>query len=163
MSDFTIDDAKNAATNLISRYANRDAFNEEIRRAFHLEWTTGPSADWIKPRARSVYFSIFIRSFPQPAAPPEARSAKVATGFASDRASNLEERTIRSPNRLHFGGSCAWHGRRIFIGFPHGRIDMSQPAAVASPAACAGLRQMWEAVSLNGRGRFTNSCAVAPA
>ena len=38
-----------------------------------------------------------------------ARSAKVETGFASDRAPNISERIIFSPNRQHFGGLCAGH------------------------------------------------------
>ena len=32
-----------------------------------------------------------------------------------------------------------------------------------SEGLAAGLRQMWDAGSGNGRGSFTNSCAVAPA
>jgi hypothetical protein len=36
---------------------------------------------------------------------------------------------------------------------------LNQPAVVTD--ACAGLRQMWEGCSRNGRGDFTNSCAVA--
>src|SRR6266700_329163 len=50
-----------------------------------------------------------------------ARSAKVGSGFASDRALILlKERMISSPNRLHFGGSGAgrtqsqmWSGRLL--------------------------------------------------
>src|SRR5260370_41876709 len=50
-----------------------------------------------------------------------ARSAKVGSGFASDRALILlKERMIFSPNRLHFGGSGAgrkqsqmWSGRLL--------------------------------------------------
>jgi hypothetical protein len=40
-------------------------------------------------RTLGVFFNIH-RCFPQPAAPPGARSAKVETGFASDRAPNFE-------------------------------------------------------------------------
>jgi hypothetical protein len=40
-------------------------------------------------RTLGVFFNIH-RHFPQPAAPPGARSAKVGTGFASDRAPNLK-------------------------------------------------------------------------
>lgn len=49
MSDYTLDDARNCATQLIARYAERDAFNLTIRKAFHLEWQQAPTADWIKP------------------------------------------------------------------------------------------------------------------
>jgi hypothetical protein len=42
-----------------------------------------------------------------------------------------------------------------------GRIDIPQPADGLFADAPAGLRQMWEAGSGNGRGDFTNSCAVA--
>ena len=48
MSDLDINDARHVATQLSSRYAARDAFNSEIRRAFHLEWREAPKADWIK-------------------------------------------------------------------------------------------------------------------
>jgi ammonium transporter, Amt family len=42
------------------------------------------------------------------AAPTRTRSAKVASGFASDCALNLiKKRMIFTPNRSHFGGSCA--------------------------------------------------------
>jgi uncharacterized protein len=37
-------------------------------------------------------------------------------------------RMIWSPNRQHFGGSCAWHRHSIFIGFPRSRVDIPQPA-----------------------------------
>ena len=49
MSPFTIDDARHAATLLVERYAARDEFNENVRRAFHMEWQEKPKADWIKP------------------------------------------------------------------------------------------------------------------
>jgi hypothetical protein len=42
-----------------------------------------------------------------------------------------------------------------------GRIDIPQPAGGLFADAPAGLRQMWEAGFGNGRGDFTNSCAVA--
>jgi hypothetical protein len=42
-----------------------------------------------------------------------------------------------------------------------GRVDIPQPAAVVA-GDHAGLIQMWEGHSGNGRGGFTNSCAVAP-
>src|SRR6266849_8813366 len=39
--------------------------------------------------------------------PDKARSAKVESGFASDRALKIWRRMISSPNRSHFGGSRA--------------------------------------------------------
>jgi len=46
-----------------------------------------------------------------------ARSAKVEAGFASDRALILNRRMILSPNRIHFGGSCAGTPRELFVAF----------------------------------------------
>lgn len=48
MSETTIDDIRNEATALISRYALRDEMLEDIRKMFHMEWTDLPSGDWIK-------------------------------------------------------------------------------------------------------------------
>jgi hypothetical protein len=73
----------------------------------------------------------------------------------------LRERMIWSPNRPHFGGSCARHGHSIFIGFPHAALTfLNRPGGFLADAP-AGLRQMWEASSENGRADFTKSCAVA--
>ncbi len=49
MADFDLVDAQQISTQLISRYANRDAFNNDVRRAFHMEWQQPPKGDWIKP------------------------------------------------------------------------------------------------------------------
>jgi len=49
MPDFTIEDARHVAIQLSTRYAKRDEFNNEIRRAYHMEWQEAPKADWIKP------------------------------------------------------------------------------------------------------------------
>src|SRR5579859_4001493 len=83
-------------------------------------------ADWTKPLARSVYFSIFIRHFPR-----------------------------------HAGATLKRRSNGIFIGFPRHRVDIPQPGAAVTDAGemdHAGLRQMWEGDSGNGRGVFTNSC-----
>jgi len=49
MSDFRIEDAQSVATQLVSRHTARDAFNQDIRRAFHMEWIQNvPEAKWIK-------------------------------------------------------------------------------------------------------------------
>src|SRR5450631_2629811 len=42
-----------------------------------------------------------------------------------------------------------------------GRVDIPQPAGGRVADACAGLRQMWEEGSANGRGDLTNSCSGA--
>jgi hypothetical protein len=47
------------------------------------------------------------------------------------------------------------------MGRSAGRMTfLNQPAVFAD--GHAGLRQMWEQAFGNGRGGFTNSCAVAP-
>jgi len=88
---------------------------------------------------------------------PGARSAKVGTGFASDRAPIFKERVILSQNRFTLSRiTRERHRKGIFIGFPRGRVDIPQPAAVVADV-CAGLRRMWELGFPNGRGRLTNS------
>jgi hypothetical protein len=42
--------------------------------------------------------------------PASARSAKVKSGFASDRALLNKERIVLSPNRAHFGGPLRYAG-----------------------------------------------------
>jgi hypothetical protein len=42
-------------------------------------------------------------------------------------------RMIWSLNRLHFSGSCAKHGRGIFIGFPQAALVFANRPAVVSP------------------------------
>src|SRR5258708_34495001 len=72
-----------------------------------------------------------------------ARSAKVGSGFASDRALILlKERMIFSPNRLHFGGSGAgrkqsqmWSGRLL------GACLVALAFAAAAPATRPGQAQ----------------------
>jgi len=49
MADFDATDARQLTTQLIARYTRRDAFNEDVRRAFHMEWQQPPKGDWIKP------------------------------------------------------------------------------------------------------------------
>src|ERR1700681_683148 len=112
-------------------------------------------------RALGVFFNIH-GSFPQPAAPPGARSAKVENGLRPIALQMLGSE-IWLPNRPRFGGSCARHRSSIVMGFPRRHIDIPQPAGGLFAEPSAGSRQMWEAGSGNGRGSFTNSCAVASA
>src|ERR1700722_2854998 len=99
-------------------------------------------ADWTKPLARSVYFSMFIRHFPQHAKATQARSAKVGTGFASDRASNfrLARDLVAKPLTL----SRITRDRRsnaIFIGFPCAALTfLNRTRAVTS--VCSRSRQL---------------------
>jgi hypothetical protein len=90
--------------------------------------TASDCADWIKPRARSVYFSIFIAYFPQPAAQPGARSAKVGTGFASITPHHSLARISRDAPAAQPRRHCCG----IFIGFPQAALTfLNQPAVVA--------------------------------
>jgi hypothetical protein len=53
------------------------------------------------------------------------------------------------------------HGHSIFMVFPRAALTFLNPPRSGVTDAHAGLRQMWEAGSENGRAGFTNSCAVA--
>jgi hypothetical protein len=86
-----------------------------------------------------------------------ARSAKVGTGFASDRATNYElaRDLIAKPSTLSRITRVARKPHLHWVSA--GRVDFPQPAAAVTDG-WAGLRQMWEQAFQNGRGNFTNSC-----
>src|SRR4051794_28002410 len=114
----------------------------------------------MKPRARSVYLSIFmsLASLGLPS-PPGARSAKVVPVLRPIAPQNYVWRVTLTRNRSHFRGSRAWHDYGFFIGYPRDRIDISQPAAGRRPVfrldANVGMARQ------NGRGLLTNSGTMA--
>src|SRR4030088_169535 len=88
-------------------------------------------ADWMKTRARSVYFSIFIAmSLSLPLRPERDQQKRIPVLRPR---SNFKKRMIWSPNRPHFGGSCARHEYSIFIGFPQAALTFLNQPAVSSP------------------------------
>jgi len=70
----------------------------------------------------------------------------------------LGARPDTKPHTLSRVTRVAWQNG-IFMGSAR-RVDIPQPGAAVAGVQ-AGLRQMWEAEPANGRGDFTNSCAVA--
>src|SRR6516164_3871693 len=84
-------------------------------------------ADWMKPRARSVYFSIFICL---PSAYRSAPGHDPASRGALLRPIAPQSKLARDPARKAAQISADHarrHGFSIFIGFSAGRVDIPQP------------------------------------
>src|SRR5215216_567405 len=99
-------------------------------------------ADWTKPRARSVYFSIFISfAFPRPAVPTRGATSKSGNRFWRPIAPHLclARDLDAKPHTLSRVTRVAWLRHLHWVST--NRIDIYQSAAVV--AVFSGLPRMW--------------------